>query len=110
MPLKITERPAISFPVVKPRDLTSRNSPSATGPDKRQYLNKIQKQNAPPIEGHARYKAPSDPLHHQASQEKRPEPKSYADHFFQIRRGTNNTSVSPHYHHKQSIDPSQYFR
>ena len=113
MPLRINERPPMIFPIQKPREKRagSTGSKSVIQPEKKEYLNKRAKQKAPPVEAHANYKPPSSAVYQQSkAMEFSSEQKSFADHFFQITRGTNKGSVSPYYHHKQAITNSLYFR
>jgi len=113
MPLRIRERPPQVYSVVKPRTQGSKaQSGSMTAkPEMKSYLNKKTKQTSADVGSHAQFKAPSHESHHQTVGETDAftQNKSYADHFFQIKKGHNRGTVTPHYNHKQMIDASQYF-
>ena len=108
MPLSINERAPLKFPVTKPRTSAVQSSASATGPDKKMFLNKMKAQDIRDKTGQKSWKPPSSD-HHAQNQIVDTMGKTYADNCFKIHRGNNNGSVKPTYHHKQQIDRSKYF-
>ena len=107
MPLSINERAPLKFPVTKPRT-SVQSSSSATGPDKKQFLNKLKTKQMRDKGGQKSWKPPSSE-HHNHTQMDDTMGKSYADNFFNIKRGHNKGSVGPQYKHNQQIDRNKFF-
>ena len=107
MPLSISERSPLKFPVQKPRQ-NPQNSESGTQQDKKRFLNKLSRQETKDKGGKSSWKPPSSD-HHNAPRIEETMGKSYADNFFKISRGHNRGSVHPGYKHRQHINREKYF-